>query len=201
MPNKGVKKKKRRELVIKRAPRGVSIEKRPIDILERRSFGHWEMDCVCGPTNNVLLVLTERLTRKEIIMPMKHQRADSVVKCLNSIERRYGARFKSIFKSITVDNGAEFSDYIGLQKSIYGNHGQRTLVYYCHPYSSYERGSNERINREIRRLIPKGSDLSKFSAEDIQYVEDWINDYPRQVLGYNTSRELFAEELRRIESA
>ena len=195
------KKKRKRSVAIKRAPRGLSIEQRPIEILERRSFGHWEMDCVCGPTLNVLLVLTERLTRKEIIMPMKNQKAESVIKCLNQLERKYGALFKIIFKTITVDNGSEFSDHAAIERSIYGRNSKRTTVYYCHPYTSCERGTNERINREIRRMIPKGSDLSKYTPADIQRVEDWVNDYPRQVLGYYTSRELFDRELTRLGAA
>ena len=186
-------KQRKRGVVVKRAPRGISIEKRPIEILERKTFGHWEMDCVCGPTLNTLLVLTERLTRKEIIFPMPNQKSESVLRCLNRLEYRFGKNFKKVFKSITVDNGSEFSDYMGLQRSIYN--GQRTTVYYCHPYCSSERGTNERINREIRRLIPKGSDLSKYSVDDIQRVEDWVNNYPRQVLGFATSKELFDEQL------
>lgn len=76
-----------------------------------------------------------------------------------------------------------------MEKSIYN--GQRTEIYYCHPYSSYERGTNERLNREIRRKIPKGSDLTKYSAQDIQDVENWLNDYPRQILDFATPNELF----------
>lgn len=64
-------------------------------------------------------------------------------------------------------------------------------TYYCHPYSSYERGTNERLNREIRRKIPKGSDLTKYSHAEIQNVEDWLNNYPRQILGFATPNELF----------
>lgn len=201
LPMKEKQRKKNRVVTIKRAPRGLSIEQRPLEILERRSFGHWEMDCVCGSTNNVLLVLTERFTRKEIIMPMKNQKAESVIKCLNRLERSYGRLFKIVFKTITVDNGVEFSDSVGIMTSIFGRNTRRTTVYYCHPYSSYERGTNERINREIRRLIPKGSDLSKYSVSDIQRVEDWVNNYPRQVLGYYTSRELFEHELNLIKAA
>lgn len=192
------KTKKRRTVAIKRAPKGTSIEKRPIDIFERNSFGHWEMDCVCGPTKNVLLVLTERLTRKELIFPMETQTAKNVVKILNSLEFKHGRKFKQIFKSITVDNGSEFSDFNGMERSIFGKKNKRTSVYYCHPYSSYERGTNERINREIRRLIPKGTALGQFSRQDIQYVEDWVNNYPRQVLGYATSEELFQEHMKLI---
>ena len=194
----GEKKKKRKHVVKnKRAPRGTSIERRPLEILERMTFGHWEMDCVCGPTKESLLVLTERLTRKEIIMPIKTQSAYNVVKALNRIEFRYGKSFKRIFKSITVDNGTEFSDCQGLQKSIYGK-GERTKMYYCHPYSSWERGSNERLNREIRRLIPKGSDISKYTEEDIQRVEDWVNNYPREILDFETSNERYTREVKNI---
>ena len=201
LPMKSNKSKKKRKVVIKRAPRGTSIEKRPREISERKTFGHWEMDCVCGPTLNTLLVLTERLTRKEIIVPLCNQKANSVVTALNRIERSYGRKFKQIFKSITVDNGVEFSDYEGIMRSIYGKNNKRTSVYYCHPYASCERGTNERINREIRRLIPKGTDLSKYSEKEIQQVEDWVNNYPRQVLGYATSKELFDKELSRINAA
>ena len=198
LPMKERHKRRNRKVTVKRAPRGTSIEKRPAEISKRNTFGHWEMDCVCGSTVGTLLVLTERLTRKEIIMLMQNQKAKSVVRALNILERKYGRNFKKIFRSITVDNGVEFSDYKGLMQSIFNKKSKRTEIYYCHPYTSCERGTNERINREIRRLIPKGSDLSKYPASEIQRVEDWVNDYPRQVLGYATSRELFEVELKKL---
>ena len=191
------RKKEYKKIKIKRAPKGTSIERRPHEIKYRNTFGNWEMDCVCGKTKSVLLVLSERLTRKEIIFKMENQKANSVVKCLNILERRFGKSFKKIFKTITVDNGSEFADFQGIEKSSYNN-SKRTSVYYCHPYCSSERGTNERLNREIRRLIPKGSDISKYSIQEIQQVEDWINNYPREVLGYATSQELFEKELQRL---
>lgn len=191
------KQKKTQIRVNKKAPNGTSIEKRPLEILERLTFGHWEMDCVCGPTKQSLLVLTERLTRKEIILPIQTQSAAAVVKALNRIEYRYGFRFKRIFKTITVDNGTEFSNCQGIEKSIYGK-AQRTKVYYCHPYSSWERGSNERMNREIRRLIPKGTDLSRFTEKEIRSVEEWVNNYPREIFDFETSNERFERELAKL---
>lgn len=187
-----------RKTVAKRPPRGTSIEKRPTEIARRDTFGHWEMDCVCGSTRAVWLVLSERLTRKEIIMPMPNQRAESVVRCLNRLERNLGANFKKVFKSITVDNGSEFSDFAGLEKSSYGKNSKRTQVFYCHPYCSCERGTNERLNREIRRLVPKGTDLSKFTAAQVQAVENWVNAYPREIFGYATSAEMFEEQLKNL---
>lgn len=192
------RKKEYKKVKIKRAPKGTSIERRPKEIKDRVSFGHWEMDCVCGNTKPVLLVLSERLTRKEIIFKMENQKAISVVKCLNILERRFGKQFKKIFKTITVDNGSEFADYIGIEKSCYGKYAKRTTVYYCHPYCSCERGTNERLNREIRKLIPKGTDLSKYTIQEIQQVEDWVNNYPREIFNYATSNELFEKQLQKI---
>ena len=192
------KRKYRRKAIAKRPPKGTSIERRPEDISSRKEFGHWEMDCVIGKqqTRNVFLVLTERKTRYELVIRMPNRRTGTVVKVLNRIERRYGKNFRKMFKTITVDNGSEFSDFRGLERSIYG--GRRTQVYYCHPYTSCERGSNERINRDIRRLCPKGTDLGKYTNEEVQAVEDWVNAYPRAILGYATAAECFAEELAKI---
>ena len=189
----GQRKKKNEKAVAKRPPRGTSIEKRPHDISRRNTFGHWEMDCIVGSTLPTLLVLTERLTRKEIIMFMPDRTTKSVIRSLNSIERRFGAMFRKVFKSITVDNGVEFSDCKGLENSIYG--GKRTSLYYCHPYTSCERGSNERINRDIRRLIPKGSNIAKFSKVEIQAVENWVNTYPREMFGFATADEMYNKQI------
>ena len=193
LPGKN-KKRHKRKVVASKAPKGTSIEKRPAEINERNTFGHWEMDCVCGPSKSALLVLSERLTRKEIIFPIKNKKTETVIRCLNSLERQFGKRFPLVFKSITVDNGSEFQDYSGMEKSVFGKR-KRVSVYYCHPYSSYERGTNERINREIRRKLPKGTDFSKFTAEEIRSVETWLNNYPRRILNWATSEELFQNEL------
>lgn len=191
----GQRKKQYRKTQAKRPPRGTSIEKRPLEVFARDTFGHWEMDCVIGKkfSRDTLLVFTERLTRYEIIMRMPNHKTATIVHYLNKLERRFGAKFRKVFKSITVDNGSEFADFAGLEKSIYG--GKRTSVYYCHPYTSCERGSNERLNREIRRLLPKGTDFTKYSDKQIQRVQDWVNTYPREIFGFATSAELFAKQL------
>ena len=194
----GQKKKHYRKTIAKRPPKGTSIERRPADILLRRDFGHWEMDCVVGRqySRNVLLVLTERQTRYEIIMKMPNRKAATVVRHLDKLERQYGKRFHALFKSITVDNGSEFADFAGLERSVYG--GKRTAVYYCHPYTSCERGSNERINRDIRRQFPKGTDFSKVTDKRVREVAAWVNSYPRELLGFGTSAEAFAKAVRSL---
>ena len=144
-----------------------------------------------------MLVLTERKTRDEIIIKMKDQTSESVVSALDRLERKWGDMFCKVFKSITVDNGVEFSDYRGMEKSVLSN-DRRTFVFYCHPYSSWERGSNENNNRLIRRHIPKGINFDDRTDEEIAYIESWINNYPRGIFNFRTSAELFEEELRKL---
>ena len=183
----------------KRAPKGTSIEKRPAEVAERSSFGHWEMDCVEGAkgTKKTLLVLTERYTRNEIIRLMKDKTAASVVKALDGIERQYGSKmFAKVFKTITIDNGSEFSDFEGIERSIRG--GKRTKAFYCHPYSSYERGSNENQNKLVRRHYPKGVSFERVSAADIRKLEKWVNHYPRGIFNFHCSAELFEAHLNAI---
>jgi IS30 family transposase len=164
--------------------KGESIDNRPQEANDRSGYGHWEMDLIvsCKGGKGALLTLTERKYREEIIirLPDKTQRA--VKRALDRLERRYGSKFKEIFKTITTDNGSEFLDYESLEKSC-RNSKKRFKMYYAHPYSSWERGSNENANGIIRRFFPKGTDFSKVSISRIQEVEDWMNDYPRRILG------------------
>ena len=195
LPVKGQKKRPYNKVKrAKRPPAGTSIENRPKEIDDRAVVGDWEMDCVEGKkkTKKTLLVLTERKSRRELIRPMRDQTARSVVRVLDSLEREYGANFSKIFRTITVDNGSEFADCAGMEKSC-RRKGNRTKIYYCHPYSSYERGSNENVNRMIRRWFPKGTDFRKVTAKAIQKVEDWINNYPREILGFRTAEAVFQE--------
>lgn len=184
----------------KRANAGTSIEKRPKEIDTREEFGHWEMDTVVGKrgeSKHSLLVLTERKTRKEIIFLLMEHTAAQVVDKVDRLEKEWGKRFPKIFKTITMDNGTEFADCEGIETSVLDN-GKRTKAYYCHPYSSYERGSNEVCNRLVRRKIPKGVNFDNKTEEEIQEVEDWINDYPREIFGFQTARERFELELSSI---
>lgn len=176
----------------KRAPKGDSIEKRPEDIAARDCAGHWEMDCVVGKsgTKKTLLVLTERYSRMELVRLMPDKTAHSVVKALNSIERKCGSGlFRNLFKTITVDNGSEFADCDGMEHSVNGR--LRTKVYYCHPYSAYERGSNENANKLIRRHYPKGISFDKVTQKAVRKLQNWINDYPRKIFDYRSSRDVF----------
>ncbi len=177
-----------------------SIEKRPAEINDRLTFGHWEGDSVIGTIKKgeTVLTLTERLTRAEIIIKSPDKTSASTVRMFNRLEKRIGStNFRKIFKSITFDNGTEFSDTEGIEFSPYTKK-RRTTVYYCHPYCSSERGSNENQNGFIRRFIPKGTPISNYSNEYIQYVQNFINDYPRAIFNGENSHKRLARELKKL---
>ena len=175
----------------KRQAKGPRIDKRDPIINSRTTFGHWEMDSVMGTvgSSRALVVLTERLTRAGIILPVPDHTAASVVRALNGLERRLGKDFYHMFQSITVDNGCEFQDYDGMEKAC-RRKGKRTTVYYCHPHAPHERGSNENMNRIIRRFFPKGTNFDEVPISEIRRAEEWMNNYPREVLGWQTAATL-----------
>ena len=74
-----------------------------------------------------------------------------------------------------------------MERSIKNVDKERMKIYYCHPYSYWERGSNENANKLIRRFIPKGSDIGKFTNKMIKFIQDWINNYPRRIFNYKSS--------------
>lgn len=199
LPLKGKQKRRNRSKkheIQKRVSCGTSIEHRPIEVDYRVTVGHWEMDTVYTSRKDrlkpTLLVLTERRTREEIIVRMRDRTSGSVVRALNALERSMGAeKFARVFQTITVDNGSEFTDFEGMEKSALRKRKARTHVYYCHAHRSYERGSNENANKLIRRHFPNGTNFSQVSAKQIAEVEAWINDYPRKILGWKTSNMLF----------
>lgn len=173
--------------------RGTSIEERPKEIRDRNSYGHWEMDTVVsgqGKGKSCLLVLSERLSREEIIRKIQNKKSISVVRELDLLEKQLGTKgFREKFKTITCDNGVEFLNQEGIEKGRRNKQKKRTKLYYCHPFSSWERGTNENINKMIRRFIPKGANIDTYSKEEIQYVENWINNYPRKILsGYSANQ-------------
>ena len=133
----------------------------------------------------------------QLILVAKDKTAASTVNAINYIERKIGPRtFRKIFKSFTCDNGTEFSNTNGMEFSPSGK--QRTNVYYCHPYCSSERGSNENQNGFIRRFIPKGTAISRYTPGQIKDIQDFINHYPRGIFNYKSSAALFEAELQKL---
>ena len=170
-----------------------SIEQREIS---RDDFGHWEMDTVGGPAkgkSSCTLALTERKARQEIIIKLPEKTAANTVQAINYIARKLGPQFSDIFKTITMDNGSESADAVGIE---FHKGKQRTTVFYCHPYSSCERASNENANKLIRRHIPKGKSMVKIAPKIIKAVQNWINHYPRPMFKGKSSNHIFYQCLK-----
>jgi IS30 family transposase len=170
---------------------GDSIENRPSHVESREEFGHWEIDTVIGSKSKEdesLLTMVERKTRNALIRKIPSKTAEAVRKEFDQIKDEFGSRFQQVFRSLTADNGSEFAALSALKEENVG-------VYFTHPYSAFERGTNENHNGLIRRFIPKGKKISDYSQEAIARVEEWMNGLPRKILGYKTPEELFEAEL------
>lgn len=194
--NKEYKDKNKDKTICEKVPPEKSIDYRPEKANTREEYGHWEGDLVIETKKRgaVLFTLTERKTREEIIVKIPGKKAEHVTKALDNIEKRYKKKFYNKFKTITFDNGVEFRNWKSLEKSYDKRRKMpRIQVYYAHPYCSGERGSNENANRLIRRFIPKGIDITPISEEFIQYIENWINNYPRAMFEYKSTNEIISE--------
>ena len=176
---------------------GDSISQRPENVESREEFGHWEIDSVVGSQDEsepAVLTLVERKLRYSVWMKIEGHTAGSVQKALNQLFSYFGEKASEVFKTITSDNGSEFSLLSELEE-------KDIRVFFTHPYSSWEKGTNERHNGLLRRFIPKRKSISGYSAEDILFISDWANGLPRKILGYYTPEELFEKELDRIFAA
>lgn len=174
---------------------GRSIDERDKEIEERREFGHWECDLVIGAKSSeddALLTMLERMSREFLVIRIPGKDASAVMEALEALRSQYSEHWNEIFKTITTDNGSEFSKLSDLESI------SKTLVYYAHPYTSCEKGSIERHNGLLRRFIPKGKRIDSYSDEQLCQIEVWCNSLPRKILGYKTADEVFEAELDKI---
>ena len=170
---------------------GTDISQRPEIAALRIEEGHWEGDTVVGKRAGkeaVVLSLLEKKTENYIAIRIPGKDADSVLNAMQSLREEFGDKFSQVFKTITVDNGSEFSAFSQVE-----NWG--CAVYFAHPYTSWERPQNERHNGLFRTFVPKGMSIEAFSAEYILAAADELNGRPRKKLGYRTPEELFDEFL------
>jgi len=162
--------------------KGKSISERPLAANSRLESGHWEIDLVVGKkgTKPVLLTLDDRKSRLKLAIKLPNKEKNSVLEALKRLRKKYK------FKTITADNGPEFLGWEDIEKRL------DTKVFYAHPYSSWERGTNEVGNKFIRRFFPKGTDFSRVSQKRIDKVMDFINNYPRKILDGMSANEVMA---------
>lgn len=168
-----------------------SITTRPETIDKRLYFGDFELDTIIGKKcgkHECLMTLTERKTRFEIIFKLKGKTSEDVINKFNKLKIFLKTNYNKIFKSITTDNGSEFSRFLDIIINT------NTKIYFCHPYCSGEKGTNEKSNSMIRYFIPKGKLIETYSYEDINKIAVWMNNYPRKILNYKTPLECLLEE-------
>lgn len=166
----------------------IPIWARPKHIDNRNEFGHWEMDLIIGKKEHGyenLITLQERTTRMVFIEKIKTK--DPMK--LNSKVYQLIKRNDLKVKSITVDNGIEFSKIGLLAKWL------NCYIYFCEPYASYQRGSNEHVNGIIRRFWKKGTNFSELLDKEILETQDKINKMPREIFNWKSSFDLFKKSI------
>lgn len=161
----------------------VSIEQRPRIVDEKKRIGDWEVDTIIGKNHHGAIVsMTERVSKLTKIENISQKSGDltssAIVWKLSDL----------IVETITSDNGKEFSDHENIAKLL------KAEFYFCHPYSSWERGLNENTNGLLRQYFPKKTGFANITDEQIQKVEDKLNNRPRKTLGYKTPLEVYFKE-------
>ena len=158
-----------------------------------------QMDCVEGSKDSdaVLLTLFFPVSRVQLAFILESQTSENVVACLDMIEEALGTElFKEMFPYILTDNGHEFADIDGMQRSINGD--ERTFIYFCEPNHPEQKGGCEKNHEFIRYVIPKGTSLEPFSQVDISRMMDHINSYTRKELHgkspYAVARAMYPED-------
>jgi len=161
----------------------LSIEERPKEVKNRIIPGHWEGDLIVGKNNRSALgTLVERTTRTTILIPVKSREAKVVAKAFAKEVKKLPQQMKL---SMTYDQGREMAQH-KLFTKITG-----VKVYFAHPSSPWERGTNENTNGLIRQFFPKGTDFNKVSRYEVKKAQDLLNGRPRKALGFQKPYEVF----------
>jgi len=166
----------------------VSIEQRPAHIENRLEAGHIEGDLMIGVgQKSAIGTMVDRKTRCVMMIKIPNRKSKTVTR---EFARQLLKHPKYLRKTMTYDNGLEMANHKWLTKTTGMD------IYFAHPYSSWERGTNENTNGLIRRFLPKGTDFRNVSAERLKEIENNLNNRPRKVLGYRTPNEMRDLEIR-----
>jgi IS30 family transposase len=173
-------------------PDMISIEERPAEVAARTVSGHWEGDLLLGRRHaSALGTLVERTTRTTRLVPLRAKDATSVRR---AFAREMRTLPQQLRRSLTYDRGKEMA-----QHTLF-THETRIRVFFAHPHSPWERGTNENTNGLIRQFFPKGTDFSQVSRRDITHVQALLNGRPRRVLQWRTPSEVFHDHLVALET-
>ena len=163
-------------------PNRVSIQERPQMVEQRQRLGDWEIDTLVGKGHRGALVsLVERKSRYTLLQPVTQQLANLVAEA--TISLLYP--FADFVHTITSDNGKEFADHGRIAEALKAN------FYFAHPYSAWERGTNENTNGLVRQYFPKKTDFSKVTLSQTKTARDRLNHRPRKCLDFKSPFEVF----------
>jgi IS30 family transposase len=165
----------------------MSIDERPQEVLNRTIPGHWEGDLIMGKENKSAIgTLVERTARLTIIVKLKAKDAESVRK---AFAKEFAKVPKGLKKSLTYDQGQEMAQHKIFTKET------KIQVYFAHPHSPWERGTNENTNDLIRQFFPKGTDFNNVTERELKKIQELLNDRPRKVHDFYTPNEVFNKVL------
>lgn len=169
-----------------------SIENRPTAVDQRKEIGHWEGDLMIGPKHKSCIgSIVERKSRYTILVKLNNKKSKTV--CLAFSEKLNKVPIL-LRKTMTYDNGTEMAEHKWLSEKTGMD------IYFAHPYSSWERGTNENTNGLVRRRYPKKTDFNKVSEKELEVLQKHLNNRPRKVLGFYTPNEIYQYELLKIKN-
>jgi transposase, IS30 family len=162
----------------------VSIEDRPEFVEQRERIGDWEGDTIVGAgKQGVIVTLVERKSRFTLLKQVVNRTAAVVENAILDMLEPYQASTHTI----TFDNGKEFANHLSIAQNL------QAVVYFAHPYASWERGTNENTNGLIRQYFPKGSDFSTITDDQISFVNERLNYRPRKCLDFQAPVMVFSQ--------
>ncbi|MEK7153014.1 MAG: IS30 family transposase [Patescibacteria group bacterium] len=195
LPRKQTRRRKRPGRKVKRSriPDRVSIHDRPESVNDRSEFGHWEGDTIEGKklVGDGIHTEVERLSRKLLASKVARIATQETVTAQLTM---FGDLPPQARQTTTLDNGRENVAH-GQLKQILG-----LQAYFADPYSSWQRGTNENTNGLVRRYLPKQTDFTTLTQEELNDIVEEINNRPRKVLGYQTPNEVYSEQLNKLAS-
>jgi len=164
----------------------VMISERPAEVEDRSVPGHWEGDLIIGKGGaSAVGTLVERTTRFVLLLHLASDHGALTVEA--AMRKAITTLPKELMRSVTWDQGSEMASHVNFTVAT------GVPIYFCDPHSPWQRGSNENTNGLLRQYMPKGTDLSLLSADDLEIIQRSLNGRPRKTLGYMMPQEKLTE--------